>query len=78
MKNYDLTLSDISPKLAKEVKKVNTEIAFKEWLKDNNYNPTIGTFKSPNGLTDYHTKIDDRGHGVLYSTVELCIEFMYR
>lgn len=49
---------------------------FKEWLSDSGYRPTIGTPRSPSGLPDFHTKDDDRGYGVIYSTVELCIEFI--
>ena len=72
MKNYDLTLSDISPKLAKEVKKVRNSntIAFENWLSDNNYKPTNGTPSFPSGLTDYHTQ-----EGAYYSTTKLCIEY---
>jgi hypothetical protein len=50
----------------------------KQWLNDNNYKPTIGTPKSPNGLTYCHTKDDERGYGVLYDTTKLMIEFIYR
>ena len=45
-------------------------IAFENWLSDNGYKPTNGTFTFPSGLTDYHTK-----EGVYYSTTKLCIEY---
>ena len=82
MKNYNLKLTDISSKLAKEVKKVREpkninwvkkELAivdFKEWLNDNGYKATNGTPHFPSGLTDYHTK-----EGVYFSTIKLCIEY---
>ena len=71
MKNYNLTMKDINPKLAKVERITNSNtIAFENWLSDNGYKPTNGTFTFPSGLTDYHTK-----EGVYYSTTKLCIEY---
>jgi hypothetical protein len=67
MKNYDLTMKDITKTSGYGMQQIAT---FKNWLSDNNYKPTNGTPSFPSGLTDYHTK-----EGVYYSTIKLCIEY---
>ena len=68
MKNYDLTMKDITKTNGYGMQQI---VTFKKWLSDNGYKATNGTLSFPeSGLTDYHTK-----EGVYYSTIKLCIEY---